>query len=218
MANIFVGIDDDVALAGLDGEGNDFVLEAAGLLGCFRLVLRGNGKLVLLVARKLPLPRDIFRGDAHVIAVEGVRQAVLDHGVDHLHVAHLGAGAKVRSMRRHRHGFLAAGDDDLRITRGDLLQAECDGAQAGTAKLVHAPCGRFLRNTGLHRSLTGGILPLTGLKHLAEDHFIDFLGIDAGTLQHTLDRGSAELMRRNGRESAVERTDRSAGSAGDNDG
>src|SRR5258708_5845143 len=35
----FVGVDDDVALARLDGDGRDLLLEPAGLLGRFRLVL-----------------------------------------------------------------------------------------------------------------------------------------------------------------------------------
>ena len=52
---IFVLVDDDVALAGLDRDRDDLVLEAAGLLRRLRLVLRGDGELVLLLARDLPL-------------------------------------------------------------------------------------------------------------------------------------------------------------------
>ena len=42
-------VDDDVALAGLDGDGDDLVLELAGLLRGLGLVLRGNRELVLLL-------------------------------------------------------------------------------------------------------------------------------------------------------------------------
>ena len=45
---ILVGIDHDVALAGLDRHRDDLVLEAAGLLRRLGLVLRGDGELVLL--------------------------------------------------------------------------------------------------------------------------------------------------------------------------
>ena len=75
--------------------GDDLVLELAGLLGGLGLVLRGDGERVLLVAGELPLARDVLGGDAHVVAVEGVGQAVLDHGVDQLEVAHLDAAAQM---------------------------------------------------------------------------------------------------------------------------
>ena len=117
MARIFVGVDDHVALAGLDGHRRDLVLEFAGLLRGFRLVLRGDRELVLLLARDLPLLGDVLGGGAHVIAVEGVPQAVLDHGVDHFERAHLHAVAQMRAVRRHAHGFLAAGDHDARSRR-----------------------------------------------------------------------------------------------------
>ena len=49
VARIFVGVDDDVALAGLDRDRHDLVLEPAGLLRGLGLVLRGDGELVLLL-------------------------------------------------------------------------------------------------------------------------------------------------------------------------
>ncbi len=49
VLRIFVGIHDDVALARLDGDRDDLVLELAGLLRGLRLVLRGDRELVLLV-------------------------------------------------------------------------------------------------------------------------------------------------------------------------
>ncbi len=93
MARIFIVADDDVALAGLDGDRDDLVLELAGLLRGFGLVLRGDRELVLLGAGNLILPGDVLGGVAHVVAVEGVPQPVLDHGVDELKVAHLDAAA-----------------------------------------------------------------------------------------------------------------------------
>src|SRR3712207_8374370 len=44
--------------------------------------------------------RSILRRLAHVIVVEGVPQAVLDHGVDKGQVAHFLAGAQVCRVRR----------------------------------------------------------------------------------------------------------------------
>ena len=64
--------------------GDDLVLEPAGLLRRLGLVLRGDGELVLLVAGDLPLRGDVLGRVAHVVAVEGIHQAVLDHRVDEL--------------------------------------------------------------------------------------------------------------------------------------
>ena len=49
VPRILVGIDDDVALAALDRDRDDLVLEPAGLLRGFGLVLRGDSELVLLL-------------------------------------------------------------------------------------------------------------------------------------------------------------------------
>ena len=82
FANIFVLIDGYIALAAFNGDGGDFCVKAASGLSGFGFVLTGGGKLVLLVTRDLPLLGDIFCRDAHMIGVEGIRQAIADHGVD----------------------------------------------------------------------------------------------------------------------------------------
>ena len=52
MFGVFIGIDDDIALAALDRHGRNFILEATCLLRRFGLVLRSNCKFVLLGARR----------------------------------------------------------------------------------------------------------------------------------------------------------------------
>jgi hypothetical protein len=66
-------------------------------------------------AADVALGGDVLGRLAHVIAVEGVPQPVLDHGVDQGEVAHLLAGAQVLGVRRLAHALLTAGDDDLRV-------------------------------------------------------------------------------------------------------
>ena len=128
MADVLVLVDHGVALAALDGDGSDLAVELAGLLRRFRLVLRADGEAILVLARDLPAVRDVLRGVPHVIAVEGVDQAVLDHGVDHGGVAHLGAVAQVQRVRRLAHAFLTAGNDDPGVAGRDLLRAQRHGA------------------------------------------------------------------------------------------
>ena len=127
-----------------------------------------------------------------------------------LQVAHLGAGAQVGGMRRLRHRFLAAGDDDLGVAVGDLLHADRDGAQARAAELVEAPGGLLLRDAGVHRGLAGRVLALAGGQDLAEDDLVDLARIDLGALERGLDRDRAEFVRRRVAEGAVERADRGA--------
>jgi hypothetical protein len=129
VLGVFVGVDDRVAAPRCDGDRHDLILEAAFLLGGFRFCLRTGGELILLLAGDLPALRHVLGGVAHVIAVEGVPQPVLDHRVDHLGIAHPDAVAQMDAVRRQAHAFLAAGDDDPGVAVADRLEAERDGAQ-----------------------------------------------------------------------------------------
>src|SRR4029078_5379508 len=215
VARILVVADDDIALAGLDGDGRDLFLEPAGLLGGLGLVLRMNREFVLLRTGDLVLPRDVLGGVTHVVAVEGVPQTFLDHGVDQFKAAHLDAAAQILRMRRHAHGFLAAGDDDFGIAVEQRLIAERDGAQAGTAELVDAPGRAFHRNAGGDRGLAGRVLTLRRGQYLPHDDFGNAAGLDAAPLQCCLDGDGAEVVGRGGGERAVETADRGAGGADD---
>ena len=79
--------------------------------------------------------------DAHVVLVVDVPQAVDDHGVDHLPVAHALAVARARQhVRRGAHVLLAAGDHDLAVAPGDRLRRQHHGLQAGAADGVDGQC------------------------------------------------------------------------------
>src|SRR5206468_9214261 len=199
------------------GDGDDLVLELAGLLSRLGLVLRENRELVLLRAGDLVLARDVLGGVAHVVAVEGIPQAILDHGVDQFDAAHLDAATQILRVRGHAHGFLAAGDHDFRIAVEQRLIAERYRAQAAAAKLVDAPGRAFHRNTGSDRGLAGRVLALGRGQDLAHDDFGDAARLNAGPLQRGLDGDGAEVMGRHGGERAVETADRGAGGADDDD-
>ena len=103
MLDILVSIDNHVALAGLQRDSCNLVLELAGFLRRFRLVLRTDRKRILVFAGQLPLAGNVFCRIAHVVAVEGIGQSILDHGIDHLEIAHLHARAQMRAVWRHGH-------------------------------------------------------------------------------------------------------------------
>ena len=197
--------------------GCDLVLELAGLHRGLGLVLRLHRELVLLLAGDLPLLGDVLGGVAHVIAVEGIPQAVLDHGVDQLDTAHLHAVAQMLAVRRLAHQLLAAGDDDVAVAVEDGLIAERHRAQSGTAELVHAPRGTFDRNAGRDGGLAGRVLALTGGQDLSHDDFGHLGALDAGALERLLDGNLAQFMGRQAGQRPVERPNRGAGRADDDD-
>ena len=179
------------------------------------LVLAGNGKFILGGAADLVTFRDIFGGNAHVIAVEGIPKPVLDHRVDKLDGAHLGAAAHRLRMGRQAHRLLAAGDHDPGIARLDGLRRQRDGTQPRTTDLVDAPRRTFLRNAGEHRCLARRVLALTGCQHLPEDDFVDLIGRNAG-IGHCGDhRRFAEFMRRHAAECPHETAHGGAAGGGD---
>ena len=84
VADVFVLVDHRLALAGLHRHRRDLVLElpafcAASALFCEAVANWSCSSRVIWY-----LLRDVLGGVAHVIAVEDVPQAVLDHGVDQL--------------------------------------------------------------------------------------------------------------------------------------
>ena len=194
-ARIFVGVDDDVALAAGYRHRRDLVLEPSGFLRRFGLVLRADGEAILLLAGDLPFFGDVLRRVAHVIAVKGVNEAVLQHGVDELHFPHLDAAAQIGGMGGKRHRFLAARDDDVGVAVGDLLHAERDRAQTAAAQLIDAESGLLLRNASLHRRLARRILTLRRGEDLPEDHLVHFARVDLGGFEGALDGDRAQVVR-----------------------
>ena len=201
----------------LDRDGRDLVLEPAGLLRGLGLVLRGHRELVLLFARDLPFLGDVLGRRAHVIAMEGVPQTVLDHRVDHLGIAHLGAAAQIHRMRRLAHTLLTARDDDIAVAVADRLEAERHRAQAGAAELVDAIGGLLDRDARADRGLARRVLALSGREDLAEDRLVDVAGCHVRALHRLEDRDLTEIVGRHARERAVEAAHGCTRRGGDDD-
>ena len=168
-AGILVGVDHHVTLAGLDRHRCDLVLEPAGLDRFLGLVLRGDCEGILLFTGELPLQGDILGGLAHVVAVEGVGETVLDHGVGHLERAHLGAIAEIGNVWCLAHALLAAGNDDAAVTVLDRLAGHRHRLEPRAAEDIDAIGGNLHRHAGIDRRLAGRILPLPGGEDLAHD-------------------------------------------------
>ncbi len=217
VADVFVLIDNDVALAVRYGDRDDLVSEFAGLLCGLGLVLAGDGELVLFVAAQFPLVSNVLGGLAHVVAVEGIQQAVTQHVVfqgDRAHLVPVTQDLQVGSLR---HGFLTTDDHDLGVALSHLLIAQSHGAQARAAQLVQRPGSGFLADARIDRSLTSGALTCTSLQHLPQDNLVHLFARNTGTLQRAPDGDLAQLGRWKAGKRAEEGADRGSGGRDDND-
>ena len=212
------GEDDRVALLLRDRERHDLVLEAAAFLRRRRLLLRGEGERVLLLAADLVLLGHVLGRDAHVVLVVDVEQAVGDHRVDQLPVAHALALARAEQhVRRQAHVLLAAGDADLVVAVADRLRGEHHRLQAGAADGIDRQRRHALRQAALDHRLTRRVLARAGREHLAEDDLADLVAREPGALEQAGDHGRAELGRGGLGERAAELADRRAGGGDDDD-
>nr|AAG30261.1 unknown [Ectothiorhodospira shaposhnikovii] len=184
----FIHVEDlDLALFLRNLHRHDLILEISRLLGGLGPLLGLGGKGVLLIPANPELAGDVLGGGAHVIIIEGTPQAILDHGIHHLPVAHLGSltGAR-QDMGRGTHVFLASGDHHVGIAAQDRLPGQMNRLETTAADLIDGHGRGRIRDTGLHGGLTGGILAHAGLQHLPEDDLVHLLGGQAGASQQRL--------------------------------
>jgi hypothetical protein len=211
-----VDLDDGVALAGLDGDGDDLLRQLAVVRRLDRELVRAQRPAVQVGARQLELVADLGRLVEHLATAERVRQAVVDHRIEGLDLAHpealASAGEQVGGLR---HGLHAAADADLDLAGADRLVQQHGRADAGGADLVDGLRGDLLGDAALDLCLARGDLALPRLEHLAHDHVLDLVGLDAGALERGLDRDAAELGGVEGRQAAAHLADRGAGGAED---
>ncbi len=147
-----------------------------------------------------------------MIAIEGIGQAVLDHGVDHLHVAHL-------SRRRANAPQCGAIDIDSWPPATMIFaspSAICCMPSATARRpepqswlTPHAVAS--LGMPAFMRRLAGRVLALASRENLAENDFVDFAGLDAGTLQRALMAAAPSSWAGTCGEGAIERADGACG-------
>ena len=158
--------------------------------------MRVDREFVLLFARDAVFFGYVLAGDAHVVVVVNVPQAIVDHGVDELRVAQTVSLAGLRQqIGSIGHRFHPAGNDDRAVTGLYRLRRERDGFQSRAADLVdcHGTCCG--RESAEDCSLARRILAESGGDDVAHDALIDLRRIDAGALDRFPYRNGAELRR-----------------------
>src|SRR6185312_4446881 len=165
----------------------------------------------------LPALGHVFGGIAHVVAVEGVPQPILEHRIDELARPHLDSVPQMDAVRRLAHALLPAGDDDIAVAVADRLIAERHRSEARSAELIDPVRGRFVRDARGDRSLPRGVLPFSGREDLAQYDLAHLARIDTGTLEHLDDGDLAQFVRGQARQSAAKGSHGGTGGAGDDD-
>ena len=198
-----------------DHHGNNLVLEPAGLLGGLGLLLGGGGELVQLFPGDAPDIADVLCGGAHVVVVEGVPQAVVDHGVHHGGIEHAGAApGGGHRVGGHGHVLSAAAHHHVGIASQDGTGGLDDTLHAGAAHHAHGVGGDGVGQAGLHAYLTGHVLALGGGEDAAEHQLVHVLRLQAGTLQRGFNHHCAQLGGGGVGQTALKSAHRRAAAAG----
>ncbi len=143
-----------------------------------------------------------------MVVVERIPQAVLDHGVNKLLVAHAGAPAGVgRGIGGGAHVLGAAADDDVGVAGKDGAASLDHGLHAGAADHADGVGGNGVGEACAHADLTGDVLAEAGGQDAAEHQLIDIFGGDVRALEGFLHDDGAELSGRGVLEGTAEGTD-----------
>ena len=206
---MLVGIEHDLALAGLLDDREDLGLEIARIDGRSGTTLGFDGEGILLFTGDAMLGSQVLGGDAHVADTERVGQHG-NHGVDGLGITHAGTAAQ----RRHQvsglgHDFDATADAVVGIAEQDVLGSRHDALQAGSAQTGNLHRDGFHRQASLDRGDAGDVsVAGVGRHGGANGDVVDQLRIDGGTGDRLFHDETGQLTRIEIGEGAAKSTDR----------
>ena len=221
---MLVGIENDVALLlVVDDDGDDLILELAGVNGGAGAVVADDGQLVALLTGDVAQLCHVVSGDAHVAGGQRVVQGVVDHGVvelgaalggDAAHaVAHTGLGEHEGSLGHVLHAHHQA---DIGLAQHHVLAGDLHGPHAGGAVLVDGDSAALDGQADPHGNLTGRQGALHVGVALAHDDLVDGVDVDAGALDRFLAGGDGQLPGGHVLEHALELADGGTAGAYDN--
>jgi hypothetical protein len=178
---VLVGVEHRHALARLQFDRQDLLLEVAFLDGIDGAAVALHRKFVLLRARNIPFRGDVLGGDAHVHRIERVGERA-HHHVDRAAVPHALAPAQGRhQVAAAAHRFRAAGKRDVGVAEQDGLRRADDRLHAAAAQAVQGHRRRAVRQARVdHRHARQVHVLGLGMNHVAEHHVTDFVRIDLG--------------------------------------
>lgn len=181
------GQGDGLLLAGLGildlgGDGDDLVVEPAGLLGDLGTPEALDGVFVLLSSRDVEVVADVLGGLDHGLFAVGGFLVGVDFGGENGPVA-----------RRVRHAFAAECDADVDAAGGDLARNVLHCFEPGRAESVH---GAGSRGVWEARGQHGGadFVCGTDVADISEADVLDQRGVDLALLDELLQQGVDDVV------------------------
>ena len=212
---MFVGVDQLLALAGADGDGNDLLGEDAVLLRGDRPLMRRHRQLVLLLPGDRVLPAQVLCGLQHAAGHRVVAPARGGASAGQC-VVHLdaGSGSAPTHIRRIEgdvaHALGTARDDEIVVAVGNL-QARLDhGLQTRAAPPVDLHAWHGHRQAGVQRDDAADRGCLAARIAVAENDVLHCGGLDPGAVEQPLECRDAEVHRGQRLEHAAVAADRRA--------
>ncbi len=203
VARLLVGVDFGVTATARYGYRNNFVAEPTVFDGRQGFLQGTDGKFVHGLAADVVFVSCTLGENAHQAAFVGVFQAVQEHAVHHLAMAHAHAGAGLgQQVRRLAHVFHAASDHDVIGACLDLVVGHDHGLHAGAAHLVDGGAAGAVGNAGSTGGLARRGLAEACGQYATHDHFLHIRRLEAGAFNGGLDGDSAQIRRAHGAEGA----------------
>ena len=218
-AGRFIGVDDDVALAALDRDRRDFVLEPAAIDRCLGAAQRRQREIVHVLAGELVFVGGALRKAAHRAAfLIGIFEPVEEHMIVGGVMADARAAAMLlEQIGRVGHRFHAARDDQIGIARRERFGTHDHRLHARSADFVNRCRLDRFGQPGLDRSLARRGLAKPGGKHAAHVDAVDIAAVDASALDRCPNCGGAEVSGGGLGQAALHRAHRGAGGRKDDD-
>ena len=197
---------------------NQFFLQTSFFIGCICELLGTQSKFILHFASDALLRSVQLGGIRHVQAAIGVEQG------DHKRIFHPAAGCEVEAVASAngewglRHGFHAAGQNQVGLAQLDHLGGVDDGLDAASAQPVDGERRRLDGQACAQGHMPGPIDGIArGLLGVAENRVIEFPGIKAGAFDGTRARDGAQFLGGKVFQLAAVTPKRRAGPANDGD-
>ena len=216
-ARRLVDLDDRVALAAVDRDGDDLVRQAALVGGGDRALVRAQRPLVEVGAGHLELVADLGRLFEHLLAAERVAQPVLDHRVERL--ARRPCGSP--DARRAAGTAPATSTPCRRRPRRSRSPARTAWSIIPTARTLDAQTLLIVSEVtsiGMPASICAwrdGIWPWPAWSTVPITTCCDLLGRDVGALERLADGYAAQMRGRKRRQAPAQLADRRARAAQD---
>src|SRR5215218_8688388 len=185
-------------------DGDDLILEVALLDRLDGPLVAAHGVGVGVLAAYAVLLGDVLRRHAHVVVVEDVPQAVVDHVVVDVRIGHphtIAVAALGQQERCLVHVLDAAGHHHVGVAQSYLLRRGDYGLQSRAAHAVEGYAGDFDRQPALYHALAGR-------KDVADDDLIHLLALYPRAGENLFADRGPQVRRRGVLERAAEGADR----------